>query len=89
MNRRILLAVALVATTTSAFAEDFTVPEFTCLTEENGKELLLTEYPEVQLFGRTDTTRVYLAKRNGRLYRIELDACTTATQSIHRVLSES
>jgi len=86
MILRILLALAIAAATTGAFAEDSLLPDTPCLTEANGRGLLLLDYPEVELFAQTETTRVYLAKRNGRLYRVELDACTTATLSIQRVL---
>jgi hypothetical protein len=84
--RPLVTLVLFAAAATGVFAQDSVPPDTRCLTEANGKQLLLLEYPEVELFARTETTRVYLAKRNGRLYRIELDACTTATISVQRVL---
>lgn len=71
MILRILLTLAITAATTGAFAEDSLLPDTPCLTEANGRGLLFLDYPEVELSAQTET---YLDKRNGRLYRIELDA---------------
>jgi hypothetical protein len=71
----ITLIVLILAPATSTAADP--AYEWTCVSEQIGRDFLELSYKDVVLVHETADTRVYRATKDGVTFEIEIDACTT------------